>query len=306
MQHVRQALDGLTRAHLIQSAAPGRYSLHDLLRGYACELTVTVDAGKEQRAALTRLFDHYLYTAALAMDILFPAQHRRRPRIPRSATPVPSLADPAAARDWLDAERAALVAVAAHTAAHGWPGHATRLAATLFSYLLSGGYFPEALSIFSHALDAARRTGDRAAEAAALTDIGSVNWQQARLQQAGDHHRQALALFRAAGVRSGEAKALNAIGLDEMGLGRYEQAARYEQEAAAIYLDIGDRFGEAHAIGNLGLTRQRQGRYQEAAGYHQHALDVRREIGDREGEAWTLARLGVVDLRLARYRDAAG
>jgi hypothetical protein len=161
----RQALEVLARAHLIFPAAPGRYGMHDLLRAYAREMSATVDGAEEQHAALTRLFDHYLHTATTAMDTLFPAGRHVRPRIPRPATPVPPLADPAAAREWLDGERAALVAVARHTAAHDWPGHATRLAATLASYLLRGGHFPEAVTVFGHALGAARRTGDRAAEA---------------------------------------------------------------------------------------------------------------------------------------------
>src|SRR5207245_1488600 len=110
---------------------------------------------------------------------------------------------------------AALVAAAGHTAAHGWPGHATRLAATLLRYFHSGGHFPEALTVFRHALDAARRTGDRAAEATALSQIGIVDGEQGRYQQAADHHRQALALFRAAGDRAGEARMLGNIGIDE-------------------------------------------------------------------------------------------
>ncbi len=152
-----RALDSLARAHLIQHAAPGRYAIHDLLRGYARGLSATLDTDQEQHAALTRLFDYYLHTAATAMDILLPAEIHHRPRIPRPTTPVPPLADPAAARDWLDAELAALVAVAGHTAAHDWPGHATRLAATLARYLRNSGHLPEALIIFSHALAAARR-----------------------------------------------------------------------------------------------------------------------------------------------------
>jgi DNA-binding SARP family transcriptional activator/Flp pilus assembly protein TadD len=302
----RRALDMLARAHLIQPAAPGRSGMHDLLRGYARELTATQDTAEEQHTALTRLFDHYLHTAAAAMDALVPAERYHRPRIPRSATPVPSLADPTAAREWLDGERGALVAVARHTAAHGWPGHATRLAATLSSYLYNGGHFPEAITIFSHALDAARLTGDRAAEAAALNQIGIVDGELGRFQQAADRHRQALALFREAGDRTGEARTLANIGIDETQLGRYEQAARHQQEALAIYRDIGDNIGEARALNNLGFTRRLQGRYQEAAGYHQQALDLFREIGDRLGEAWALARLGNIDLRLGRYQHAAG
>jgi DNA-binding SARP family transcriptional activator/tetratricopeptide (TPR) repeat protein len=306
VQQARRALEVLTRAYLLSLTSPGRYGMHDLLRGYARELTATLDTGQEQHVALTRLFDHYLHTAATAMDTLFSADRHRRPRIPRPDTPVLPLADPAAAQEWLDSERATLVAAAAHTAAHDWPGHTTRLAAILYNYLRSGDHVPEAITIFSHALGAARRTGDRAAEATALNDIGNVDWQQGRLQQAGDHHRQALALFREAGDRAGEARALGSIGLAETDLGRYEQAARHQQEAVAVFRDVGDRFGEARALGNLGLARRMQGRYQEAAGYHQQTLDLFREIGDSHGEAFALARLGVVDLRLGRYQDAAG
>jgi DNA-binding SARP family transcriptional activator len=302
----RRALDVLARAHLVSPAAPGRHGMHDLLRGYARELTATVDTGQEQHAALTRLFDHYLYAAATAMDTLVPAERQRRPRVPRPDTPVPPLADPAAARNWLDGERATLVATTGHAAAYDWPGHATRLANTLASYLRTGDHIPEAVTIYSQALDAARRTGDRAAEATVLIDIGMVEGQQGRLDQGADRYWQALALFRAAGDRAGEARALGTIGIDEMQRGRYEQAAGHQREAAAIWRDIGDRIGAARAIGMLGAIGQRQGRYQEAAGYQQQALDLFREIGDRQGEAMALGRLGIIDLRLARNQQAAG
>jgi DNA-binding SARP family transcriptional activator len=92
----RQALEALARTHLIFPAAAGRYSMHDLLRAYACELSAIAD-GAPEHAPLTRLFDHYLHTAAAAMDTLFPAGRHRRPRIPRPDTPVPPLPGPAAA-----------------------------------------------------------------------------------------------------------------------------------------------------------------------------------------------------------------
>ncbi len=144
VEQARQALETLARAHLIQRAGPGRYALHDLLRGYARELSADLDSEAQRHAARTCLFDYYLHTAATAMDTLFPAERGRRPRVPRPSTPVPPLAEPAAARDWLDQERAALVMAAGHTAAEGWPGHATRLAATLSRYLRNGSRFPEA------------------------------------------------------------------------------------------------------------------------------------------------------------------
>ena len=76
-----------------------------------------------------------------------------------------------------------LVAVTTHVEAHGWPGHATLLAGTLYRYLETGGHFPDAITIHSAARRAARRTGDRAAEATAQTNLGIVDWRQGRYRR---------------------------------------------------------------------------------------------------------------------------
>jgi DNA-binding SARP family transcriptional activator/tetratricopeptide (TPR) repeat protein len=300
----RQALDVLVRAHLTQVTTSGRHGLHDLLRGYAIELTASLDTDEDRNAALTRLFDYYLRTASAAMDILFPAE-QSRPRIVAPAAPVLTLAGPAAARHWLDAELAALTAAAAHMAGRGWPGHATGLAATLARYLRNSGRLSEAMATFGHALYAARRTGDRDAEITALINIGGVHWRQSRYDRARDRYQQALELSRDSGDRGGQARALTSLGLVETAQDRYEQAACYQQEAIVLFHAVGDRFGEARAVGNLGLARQRQGRYQEGVGYHRQALRQCREIGDREGETMALARLGTADLRRGRHHEAA-
>ncbi len=75
----------LARAHLIRPAGAGRYGMHDLLRDYGAEQAVRDDAELARRAALTRLFDYYLHTAAAAIDTLNPAELHRRPRFPAAA-----------------------------------------------------------------------------------------------------------------------------------------------------------------------------------------------------------------------------
>jgi hypothetical protein len=179
-QRANLLLRELTRAHLLAEHAPGRFAFHDLLRAYAGEQARSCDSTEERHAALTRLFDHYLASAAAAMDTLFPAEHHRRPRIPTPATPLPPVSAAAAARAWLDAERAGLVAVAAYTAGHGWPEHTTRLAATLFRYLDRSGHHADALTVHTHSLHAARQTGDRGAQANTLISLGQVLWLQGR------------------------------------------------------------------------------------------------------------------------------
>ncbi len=63
--------------------------MHDLLRAYARELAAAQDADEEQRAALTRLFDYYLHTAAAAMDILYPGRAAPPARASRRQPPPP-------------------------------------------------------------------------------------------------------------------------------------------------------------------------------------------------------------------------
>jgi tetratricopeptide (TPR) repeat protein len=283
-----RTLELLARTHLIHRTRPGRYGLHDLLRAYAAGLAGAADAEGERHAALTRLFDYFLAAAAAAMDILVPAERHLRPRIHGSGLPTPPVAGAAGARAWLDTERAVLVAVITHASTQGWPAHATGLAGTLYRYLETGAHFPDAITIHSAAHDAARRTGDRTAEATALTNLGIIDWRQGRYRQAAGHHRRALEVSRAIGDRFGEATALNNLGIIYERQGRRQQAADHYRRALA----------------NLGGIDCVLGRYAQAAGHLQRALVLFREIGDHQGEAAVLAGLGHLDGLQGRYERA--
>jgi tetratricopeptide (TPR) repeat protein/DNA-binding XRE family transcriptional regulator len=301
----RTVLDALTRAHLIQPAGPGRYLMHDLLRTYARELAAARDGQEEQNAALTRLFDHYLHTAAMAMDTLYPAEQYRRPRISPPDTPAPPVTELAAARAWLDTERATLVAVTMHTAGHGWPGHATRLSETLWRHLDTGGHYPEALTIHTHARATAERASDRGAEAIALNRLGVVHWRQNRYREADDHLRRALALFRQVGDLAAQGHALHNLGIIYHYQGRYREAVSIHRQALAIYRETGDPVFEASTLCNLGVSEERQGRYDLAAHHHRLALAIAAETGARDLECSALVGLGIVGSRQGRYRQAA-
>jgi tetratricopeptide (TPR) repeat protein/DNA-binding SARP family transcriptional activator len=305
LDRARRLLGQLTRAHLTQPTGPGRHGMHDLVRAYAARLAHAEDSEAYRQAALTGLFDYYLATAGAAMDTLYPAERHRRPHAAVSPAPAPPLTERAAARAWLDAERHTLTAVCAHTAAHGWPAHTTRLSATLFRYLDTGGYYPDALTVHSHALYAARHAGDQAGEAYALTYLGAVHFRMGRYESAADHNQRALALHRRTGDRAGEARTLNNLGTDYERLGRYGPAADHYQQALLLYRRIGDRAGEADALNNLGEVDRRLGRYGPALEHHRQALALYRELGDRVGEAHALTDLGDVGIQAGRYGAAA-
>lgn len=304
-EHAAGLMDRLARAHLLTPTGPVRFGLHDLLRAYARELAADADGNADCQAALTRLFDYYLHTAATAMDVLIPAERPRRPRVSPPAAAAPPLTDGSAARAWLDAERASLAAVTRHAAERGWPGHAVRLAATVARYLDTGCYYSEALAVHASACHAARSTGDCGAEGIALIDIGTVHWRQGRDQQASSCYQRALPLFRQAGDRTGEARSLHNLGLIDHAQGGYQEAAGYLRQALDLFRELGDRIGEAHALGNLGDKSRRQGRYEQATGYLRQALDLFCELGDRVGEAHVLIDLGDIGRRQGRHEQAA-
>jgi DNA-binding SARP family transcriptional activator/Tfp pilus assembly protein PilF len=302
----RRVLDQLARAHLTHAAGPGRAGMHDLLRAYARELAASQEGTDERRAALTRLLDHYLHTAATAMDTLFPAERDRRPRISPPGTPGPPVAEPDAARAWLDAERPGLIPVAAYAAENGWPRHAIRLAVVLFRYLDSGGYYPEAVILHTHARRAASQIGDQVAEADALTSLGGMYFRQDRYEQAAGQFQQALTFYRAARDRAGEGRVLHNLGNISFMQSSHRQAAGYYQQALTLFKETGDRLGAARAMANLGGVEMEQGRYRQASGHIQQALTLFRQAGNRAGEAHMLGNLGQVEMQDGRYQDAAG
>ncbi|GGN76473.1 hypothetical protein GCM10010112_48620 [Actinoplanes lobatus] len=297
-------LGALFRDHLIQQATAGRYVLHDLVRAYATVRAHDHDSPPARRAALTRLYDYYLATTAAAMEILLPGEANVRPYVSPAGTPVPPLTDRPDALDWLDTERPTLVAVANHTATHGWPDHTTRLARTLSRYL-QGGHHNDALTVHGHAYRAARDSGDLAGQAHALSGLAIAHLRLGRPDAADDHLRQALELFRQTADTAGQARVLFNIGTIAERTGRYPDAIEYKQQALELDRRIGDRIGEATTLGGLGAVMERAGRLDEAADYYRQSLTVSRQTGNPRGEAVALHGLGELDVHMGRY-EAAG
>ncbi|WP_405993646.1 AfsR/SARP family transcriptional regulator [Streptomyces sp. NBC_00986] len=300
----RRTLDAPTPTHLTQRADTARYGMHDLLRAYAAGLATAQDPLEERESALDRLFDHYLATAAAAMDQLHPAEAHLRPAAPETSTPVPDLSDPDAARAWLDAERTCLTAMSAHTATHDRPTHAVRLSLTLYRHLISG-HHTDGLTIHGHARDAARLLEDPAAEARALLGIGTAHYQLARHEPARRHLQEALTRFREADDPTGQARALTNLGLVDERLGRFLSAVEYLEQALLLYRSVEDTSGESIALKNLAHVEGQLGRYDESADHLHQSLALLRRAGNRYLEAHALMDLGTVETRLDRLDEAA-
>jgi DNA-binding SARP family transcriptional activator/Flp pilus assembly protein TadD len=297
-------LDVLQRAHLIEPAAPGRHKMHDLLRVYAAELAGAEDSPSDRTAALTRLLDHYLRTSAAAMDVIAPYERQSRPALAEPAVPTPPLTDEAQALAWLDGERDNLVVTAGHAVHHGWPDHASQLAATLWRYLHNGAHHADALTLHSHALSAAEKSGDLGGRTQALTNLGTGYQRLGRYDESRDCLQRAIVLARENARPGSESSARNSLGIVYWRLGQYEEALDQYRSALALSRMTDNRAADAALLNNLGAICELLGRYDDALGYLREALALARELGDRTSEAHTLGNLGDVYQALRRYEEA--
>ena len=296
-------LDQLTAASLLQCPQPGRYRFHDLIRTYAAGRVQDEDAAGARRASLARLSDHYLHTASQAMDLVYPHERRRRPRIPAPATAVLTLPDQAAARSWLDVERANLLAVAIRTAPGGSAIGA--FSAILHRHLAVTGRYPDGQLLHQYAITAAAQAGDHVREATALLNLAELDVRTGKYDLAIDHGQRALDLSDDNGGAEVEGRALVYLGLAHQLTGRYDRAADYHLRALVRCREVANRVGEATALGNLGVVSQLTGRYEQAADYHRQALAAFNDLGAVEDKARALDNIGIIHRLFGRYEQAA-
>ncbi|MFF2519439.1 BTAD domain-containing putative transcriptional regulator [Streptomyces sp. NPDC058086] len=125
----------LTRAHLLLEYAPKTYTLHDLLRDYATELTEEFESVEERRDAVHRLFDHYVHTAHSAALCLSPSLPRLPLAPPVAGSSPQTFRDRHQAQTWIDSARSTVFAVAKQSTDEGFETHGWQLAWALVYYM---------------------------------------------------------------------------------------------------------------------------------------------------------------------------
>ncbi|BCB84209.1 SARP family transcriptional regulator [Phytohabitans suffuscus] len=339
VREVRRIMTELVGAHLVVEQAPGRYTLHDLLRAYAGELVRGHDTEPSRQAATGRLFDHYLHTAHAAARLLNPHRYAITLAAVGPGVTTDGLADHNQALEWLGAERPALLAALHRAAGSGGDRHAWQLAWTLGDVLDRQGRWHDlveaahaafaaaqrladpAAQALAHrllvlglsrlerlaeahahgqqALELYRRSGDRQGQAHAHRALTRVLERLGRHAEALDHARCALDLYRASGLRDGQATALNSVGWFLALLGDHRGALSACTEALRLQQELGDHFGQAASWDSLGYANHHLGRHDAAVDCYRRAIDLFRDLGDRYNEADCLA-------HLAETQDAIG
>ncbi|BCL28726.1 BTAD domain-containing putative transcriptional regulator [Streptomyces aurantiacus] len=345
VEETEDLLESLVDTSLLESAAPGRYRYHDLVRLYAraCAERDEQPPG-ERGAAMSRLLDFYLATAAEVYAIERPGD---RLVDHLAATDYPGLrfTEGSAALDWLYTEAAPLLACVRQSAGtallrravdllwaakdlteSGANSHqyettaravcdATRAArdaraegrarTTLTNVLLVSGRIQQAAEQAQLAMDLAATAGDAMAMSWAANDRGLTLMHQEQYADSKRFFEQAIEGYDAIGNKPLEALSLCNLSRAHLGMGNVPMAVEIAQRALATYLAIGRTLRLANGHFTLGIALSRAGRHSEALSQLSDALSVFSSHRQRLWEGTTNFRMAEVHLAARRPAQAA-
>ncbi|MEU6481004.1 BTAD domain-containing putative transcriptional regulator [Streptomyces sp. NPDC047017] len=301
-----ELLEALVDAAMLESAGPGRYRYHDLLRVFA-EQTGSGHRADTERA-FGRLLDHLLATACNAFAHAVPGDP-----VAGSLGPLRSpglrFGDVHAARSWIAGEIGVVTSAALRTAARPAEPDDDRLRTAVDLLIAVSPFCVDVRfeGLESAALELAREAelrGDRRAFGRARFLCSNLALQAARPVDTEQHARLAVDASRDTKDPVILRQALNNLGVAVMFLRRHAEAVVCFDEAIALARVLGHRSGEAATTINAALARVRSGRAGEAAAACEATLAVLRTLGDLPGLAYALYVLALALHEEGRFEDA--
>jgi DNA-binding SARP family transcriptional activator len=313
---VDRVVEDLLDAHLltfggVDACGQSRYEMHDLLRIFGAERAAVEDSPDVVTAAVTRVVAGWLHLVDTVLASRPPgglslraqrAPTAERTPWPRRAPAVEvALADPGT---WFATEHHSLVAAVERAAALDLGRLASDLASALSASFAVSNLFDAWTRTHNSALAAARRSGDRQAEAMLLTEFGQLRYKQDRLAEARTYLMQALQVFRELGDTRGEALTLAALATTNHEQGYLSEALHFFELADAMFAELGDESSLAYSNRLAGLVHLELGNLDDAHRLVSRSLAAFRRLGSRRGEGLTLRTLSLVHRARGEYQRA--
>ncbi|MFE3828390.1 BTAD domain-containing putative transcriptional regulator [Streptomyces sp. NPDC059092] len=289
-------IEDLLACHLLREPEPDRYRFHDLLAEYARGLAISEDSERDCESARCRVIDFYAQAADRADRLLYPRRLRTTGRT-GAPVEAGGHADVDAARSWFAAERGNLLAAEKCARTHGHPERAAQLAYSMAGFLDAECHWQDAAAVLEHAVAHWTGTTDRRALCRALLCLGATQANIGGYAEAGETGRRALDIARATGDRDAEAEILRIQGVLSWHMGENRAALVHFQDSFAIKSVSGDMWDKARAYNNVAVSLLYLLQYDRALGHFKNALESFAAAGDRVSVGKTLNNLGDLQIR---------
>ncbi|MEU8637674.1 tetratricopeptide repeat protein [Amycolatopsis sp. NPDC048633] len=288
-------LRALAMCHLVEEAGRGHFWLHDLLRVYASEQALAVDAPEDIERARVRELSWYLHTAVDAGRALEPF------RPPTTETTVPGYADAFA---WCEQELASFPSVVGLALKVGHPDLACRISQALFSYFHLRKPWTIWERTYHLGLEATSKLGDPCLQADMLTGLGLVELGLGKPESGRQAFSRALVLLENEGEPTRSAWCHIGIGLAHADMEDVSMARRALERGMVIHRDQNDQHAESVALVHLADLCRGEKHTEDALLYAGRALSLCRSIDDKYGEGLSLYQLGMTYLAANMLDDA--
>ncbi|MFJ9638411.1 AfsR/SARP family transcriptional regulator [Streptomyces sp. NPDC101178] len=272
-------LEALVDTSLLESAAPGRYRYHDLVRLYARACAERDEQPPvERETALSRLLDFYLATAAgvyalerpgdRLVDHLEPADH-----------PGLTFGDRHAALDWLYSEATNLLACVRQVARPATLRRAVDLLYAALDLGESGANAKQYEAAAVRVREAARGCGDPRSESRAVMSLANAHQLAGRFDQAEREAAEAMQLAETAQDLLAGSWAANARGIIALYHNRHEDGEAFLNQAIEAFRSDGNLPGEASALCNLSRIHLATARTGSAIALARSGIDIYDSLG---------------------------
>jgi tetratricopeptide (TPR) repeat protein len=293
----------LTAVSLVSEWAPGRYSLHDLLRAYAADLAQAEEAKEDFHAAVGRTRDHYLHTANTAARFLDSGAEVVPTKPPHPGAAAEAILDSGHALSWFEAEHKVVLAVIAQATGPDCDDHVRQLPWALTPFLDRAGLWHEAITCQSTALACAERLGDLTGQARTHLDLGCAHFHLGHARDAHAHFTTAAALSGRVNDRRGEARAWLGLSL-ACDSDQLPESLSSSLRALALAKTTKDLMLQARASNDAGYLYALLGDLEQGMAHCQQALNLHRQIGMPFPEAFAWDSLGYIHLGLGDHHQA--
>ncbi|MFJ6674557.1 ATP-binding protein [Actinosynnema sp. NPDC091369] len=263
-------LEELVDANLVELVGESRYRFHDLLRLHARGKADSEEGARAEE----RMVEWYLRVAMAADLVITPHRRRQDYRFAAQPEEVPEFTDRESALAWLEEERQNLIACGRVAQEREWWALAWHLSDVLWPLFLHHKHYRDRLESDRRGVDAARRWGNKVAEADMLKRLGMVCTTLGRFEEAEEHLLASSALAEEVGDRRGFADAEEALVLLEVADGRLAESVGLFEQLIRVNRDWG-------AQRSLGLTLTNLGRVLAELGRTDEALAALGEAGTR-------------------------
>ncbi|MFI1013497.1 BTAD domain-containing putative transcriptional regulator [Streptomyces sp. NPDC020965] len=303
LQTTEDLLEVLVDTSLLESAAPGRYRYHDLVRLYARACAERDEHPDATESALSRLLDFYLASATRVYAIERPGD-RLPHHLARTEYEGLAFADRQEALDWLYTEAHCVLACARQSTAGQRLHRAVDLLWAAKDLAESGANAKQYEYAALTARDAARAVGDTRTQGRAHTTLTNVHLVAGRYDDADEHAQQAALLAAAADDRAPVFWANNDRGIIALLQGRHAEAEGFLQQAIEDSRADGNEPGEASALCNLSRLNLNMGRTEQSIDFAQRGLDIFHRNGHTLRLANARYALGVALTEAGRHTEA--